>query len=70
MKRIISLAAAVILLVGMAVAPAAAAEATAAVDFASAYVWRGLTFNDGFVIQPSIDVAAKKRVWRQCLGQL
>jgi uncharacterized protein (TIGR02001 family) len=59
MKRIISLAAALILLVGMAAAPAVAAEATAAIDFASAYVWRGLTFNDGFVIQPSIDVAAK-----------
>jgi uncharacterized protein (TIGR02001 family) len=59
MKRIITLAAALILLVGMAAGPAVAAEATAAVDFASAYVWRGLTFNDGFVIQPSIDVAAK-----------
>jgi len=57
MKRIITLAAALILWVGMAAAPAVAAEATATVDFASAYVWRGLTFNDGFVIQPSIDVA-------------
>ncbi|MBU0678129.1 MAG: TorF family putative porin [Verrucomicrobia bacterium] len=34
-----------------------AAEATVGADFMSAYVWRGLTFNDGFVIQPSIDVA-------------
>ncbi|MBU0678126.1 MAG: MltA-interacting MipA family protein [Verrucomicrobia bacterium] len=33
-----------------------AAEATVGADFMSAYVWRGLTFNDGFVIQPSIDV--------------
>jgi outer membrane scaffolding protein for murein synthesis (MipA/OmpV family) len=35
-----------------------AASATAAVDINSAYVWRGITFNDGMVIQPSIDVAA------------
>ncbi len=59
MKRIISLAAALVMIVGLAAAPASAAEATAAIDFASAYVWRGLTFNDGFVIQPSIDVAGK-----------
>lgn len=59
MKRIFSLAAAMVLIISMAAAPAAAAEATAAIDFASAYVWRGLTFNDGFVVQPSIDVAGK-----------
>lgn len=34
-----------------------AAEATAAADVNSAYVWRGITFNDGMVIQPSVDVA-------------
>ena len=33
-----------------------AADATAAVDFNSAYVWRGMTLNDGMVVQPSIDV--------------
>jgi opacity protein-like surface antigen len=33
-----------------------AADATVGVDVNSAYVWRGITFNDGFVIQPSIDV--------------
>jgi len=33
-----------------------AADATIGADFNSAYVWRGLTFNDGFVIQPSMDV--------------
>jgi uncharacterized protein (TIGR02001 family) len=33
------------------------ADATAGVDINSAYVWRGITFNDGVVIQPSIDVA-------------
>lgn len=59
MKRIISLASAMVLFLGLATTPAVAAEATAAIDFASAYVWRGITFNDGFVIQPSIDVAGK-----------
>jgi len=59
MKRIITLAAAMVLLIGMAVTPVLAAEATAEIDFSSAYVWRGQTFNDGLVMQPSIDVAAK-----------
>lgn len=36
---------------------AEAADATAAVDVNSAYVWRGITFNDGAVAQPSIDVS-------------
>lgn len=36
---------------------AVAADATAAVDVVSAYVWRGITFNDGLVVQPSLDVA-------------
>ncbi len=59
MKRTIILAAAMVLLIGMAATPVLAAEATAAIDINSAYVWRGLTFNDGVVIQPSIDAAAK-----------
>lgn len=36
---------------------ASAAEATVGVDFASAYVFRGVTFNDGLVAQPSIEVS-------------
>ncbi len=59
MKRFMLLAAAMIVLTGMAVTPAVAADATAALDVASAYVWRGQTFNDGLVLQPSVDVAAK-----------
>jgi hypothetical protein len=59
MKSTITLAAAMVLLIGLASTPALAAEATAAIDINSAYVWRGLTFNDGAVIQPSIDVAAE-----------
>ncbi len=34
-----------------------AADATVAVDVNSAYIWRGITFNDGIVLQPSIDVS-------------
>lgn len=33
-----------------------AADATADATGASAYVWRGITFNDGVVLQPSLDV--------------
>jgi opacity protein-like surface antigen len=35
-----------------------AADVTTAVDINSAYVWRGITFNDGLVVQPSVNVAA------------
>ncbi|MFO7560359.1 MAG: TorF family putative porin [Desulfobacterales bacterium] len=35
-----------------------AADVTAAVDVNSAYVWRGITFNDGLVVQPSVDVTS------------
>lgn len=41
-----------------AVSPTRAADVTAGADINSAYVWRGLTYNDGFVLQPSVDVAA------------
>jgi len=34
------------------------ADATAKVDVNSAYVWRGITFNDGMVVQPSVDVTS------------
>ena len=45
-------------LVGGVVTPVWAAEVTTAADVASAYVWRGITFNDGLVAQPSLDVSA------------
>lgn len=35
-----------------------AADVTAGADFASAYVWRGITFNDGVVAQPYIDITS------------
>ena len=40
-----------------AVAGTAAAEVSVTADFASAYVFRGSTFNDGFVIQPGIEAS-------------
>lgn len=40
------------------VLPARAADASAGADVVSAYVWRGITFNDGLVVQPYVDVAA------------
>lgn len=43
----------------IAVPHAALAETTAAIDVNSAYVWRGITFNDGLVVQPSVDVSHK-----------
>jgi hypothetical protein len=36
---------------------AMAADAKVAMDLNSAYVWRGITYNDGMVLQPSVDVA-------------
>ena len=59
MRSKIVLVVAMIFLAGLASTPAMAAEATAALDINSAYVWRGQTFNDGVVLQPSIDVAAE-----------
>jgi hypothetical protein len=45
-------------LVAAAAAPAVrAAEATVGVDVSSAYVFRGVTFNDGFVAQPYLEVS-------------
>lgn len=37
------------------IAGAASAEVSTTFDFASAYVYRGVTFNDGFVFQPGIE---------------
>lgn len=59
MKRIFSMAALVALAAGGAATQAsAAATVTTALDANSAYVWRGMTANKGFVLQPSVDVAA------------
>lgn len=48
---------------GICLAGAAnAADVTVGADINSAYVWRGITFNDGFVIQPSVDVASESGI--------
>ncbi|MCU0611305.1 MAG: MltA-interacting MipA family protein [Candidatus Eisenbacteria bacterium] len=54
--RSISIGALIIgLLVGV---PAQAAETTAGVDLVSAYVFRGVTYNDGPCLQPSLETSA------------
>lgn len=58
MKRIVSMSALAALVMGGAATQATAATATAALDVNSAYVWRGLTFNNGLVLQPSITAAS------------
>ncbi len=57
MKRIFSMAALVALATGGAATLAsAAATVTTGMDINSAYIWRGITANNGLVLQPSIDV--------------
>lgn len=51
--RIVSIVACVVLAAGSAFA----ADAELAVDILQGYVWRGMTFNDGVVVQPSVDVS-------------
>lgn len=59
MKKIIPIGALATLLTAWSAPQAIAADVTAAVDVTSAYIWRGLTFNDGIVVQPSIDIASR-----------
>ncbi len=53
MKKMITTAVAA----GLAGAMAASADVSVTADFASAYVFRGYTFNDGPVIQPGIEAS-------------
>ena len=39
-----------------------AADVTVGADVASAYVWRGITFNDEGVIQPSVDISSESGI--------
>jgi uncharacterized protein (TIGR02001 family) len=59
MHRISGLRTAWLLIAALVLAAPASAEVTAtyALDFASAYVWRGITVTDGTVFQPSITIA-------------
>lgn len=56
-KSMISVVTLAILGVTVMVGTSLAADAALGVDVNSAYVWRGITFNDGMVIQPSLDVS-------------
>lgn len=55
MKKSFAVLVAVVLM-GVVVQPGSAADVTGAADLNSAYVWRGQTFNDGLVVQPSVDI--------------
>ncbi len=59
MKRTIISGILVLVLAFTGVSGAAAADATFGGDFNSAYIWRGMTFNDGLVFQPSLNVSHK-----------
>lgn len=55
-KRVAIGLAAVVALAAAIPAASLAADVTVGADVVSAYVWRGLTYNDGLVVQPSMDV--------------
>lgn len=59
MKKACAVVLSVLFLALGATGTALGAEATAGADVASAYIWRGITFNDGLVVQPYVDVAAE-----------
>ena len=54
----------------LGIGSALAADVTVGSDFMSAYVWRGLTFNDEGVMQPSLDVAHESGVSINVWGNL
>jgi opacity protein-like surface antigen len=56
MKRSISII--IVLAVVLAGSSVWAADATLSMDLNSAYVWRGITINDGLVAQPSLNVSS------------
>jgi len=56
MKRTTFLGAAAIVAMGAQIA--SAADVSATLDLASAYVFRGVTFNDGLVAQPGLEVGS------------
>lgn len=57
MKKVAVKSVAMAALLAVASSPAFAAEATLGVDVNSAYVFRGTTWNDGFVAQPYLEVS-------------
>jgi hypothetical protein len=59
MKKIVISGFFTIIISFFCVQAALSADARVVLDFNSAYIWRGITFNDGMVIQPSVDVSKK-----------
>ena len=53
MKKLVAM----MVMVGLMAGGAFGAEASVSVDLASAYVFRGVTLNDGLVIQPGLEVS-------------
>ena len=47
---------AVLVLTGICFEDSMAADASFGADVNSAYVWRGITFNDGVVVQPLVQI--------------
>ncbi|OVE75842.1 hypothetical protein BVX97_03265 [bacterium E08(2017)] len=47
-----------------------AGDASVGADIMSGYVWRGITFNEGMVFQPSVDVAADKGIGINVWGNM
>ncbi|MBM4148861.1 MAG: MltA-interacting MipA family protein [Lentisphaerae bacterium] len=60
MRTVVGLMSAVLSALALVTMPVSgrAAEGSVGVDVYSAYVWRGITFNDGLVVQPSFDLSA------------
>lgn len=48
----------------------AATKVTARADIISAYVWRGITVNEGWVVQPSLDIATPSGVGLNVWGNV
>ena len=62
MKKALAIVLTVLFFAVCGAGSAAAADATVGADVVSAYVWRGITFNDGAVVQPYVDVAAENGI--------
>ena len=62
MKKTLATVLTVLLFAVGSAGSAIGADATTGVDVVSAYVWRGITFNDGVVLQPYVDVAAENGI--------
>ena len=65
-----AIAAAAVLLAGSMVQALDGVEGYAEMNVASAYVWRGMTFNDEFVLQPAVNVVTRAGIGVGVWGNL